>query len=89
MSSSEVRECTLNCRGASLNQFSVTPWGLQGLLEYFKQAYGNPPIYIYENGLSLSLSLSHKHIIDTKTHANAHTQTPIICKYELFLLFFW
>ncbi|XP_059458185.1 beta-glucosidase 11-like isoform X1 [Corylus avellana] len=50
MSSSEVRECTLNCRDASLNQFSITPWGLQGLLEYFKQVYGNPPIYIYENG---------------------------------------
>ncbi|GAV66941.1 Glyco_hydro_1 domain-containing protein [Cephalotus follicularis] len=29
----------------------LKPWGLQGVLEYFKQVYGNPPIYIYENGL--------------------------------------
>nr|BAO96250.1 Acyl-glucose dependent anthocyanin 7-O-glucosyltransferase [Campanula medium] len=32
------------------NQYPVFPWGLQGLLEYIKQAYGNPPIYIHENG---------------------------------------
>ncbi|KAJ9696511.1 hypothetical protein PVL29_008634 [Vitis rotundifolia] len=32
------------------DQFSVLPWGLQQLLEYFKQVYGNPPIYIHENG---------------------------------------
>ncbi|RVX20726.1 Beta-glucosidase 11 [Vitis vinifera] len=31
-------------------QFPVMPWGLQGVLEYFKQVYGNPPIYIHENG---------------------------------------
>ncbi|KAK6940987.1 Glycoside hydrolase family 1, partial [Dillenia turbinata] len=30
--------------------FPVTPWGLQGVLEYFKSVYGNPPIYIHENG---------------------------------------
>nr|XP_023882289.1 beta-glucosidase 11-like isoform X1 [Quercus suber] len=34
----------------SVNKFSTAPWGLQELLEYFKQAYGNPPIYIHENG---------------------------------------
>ncbi|XP_021763660.1 cyanidin 3-O-glucoside 5-O-glucosyltransferase (acyl-glucose)-like [Chenopodium quinoa] len=26
------------------------PWGLQGFLEYFKNVYGNPPVYIHENG---------------------------------------
>ncbi|KAL6339797.1 hypothetical protein AAG906_034883 [Vitis piasezkii] len=31
-------------------QFPVLPWGLQQLLEYFKQVYGNPPTYIHENG---------------------------------------
>ncbi|KAJ9187777.1 hypothetical protein P3X46_003197 [Hevea brasiliensis] len=31
-------------------EYPRRPWGLQGLLEYFKQAYGNPPIYIHENG---------------------------------------
>ncbi|KAM3749822.1 hypothetical protein ACB098_05G215400 [Castanea mollissima] len=35
---------------AYLTQFPTTPWALQELLEYFKQAYGNPPIYIHENG---------------------------------------
>ncbi|KAB2606617.1 beta-glucosidase 11-like [Pyrus ussuriensis x Pyrus communis] len=39
-------------------EFPITPWGLQGLLEYVKQNFGNPPLYIHENGLSLSLSLS-------------------------------
>ncbi|PSR94761.1 Cyanidin 3-O-glucoside 7-O-glucosyltransferase(AA7GT) like [Actinidia chinensis var. chinensis] len=28
----------------------ITPSGLVGLLEYFQQFYGNPPIYIHENG---------------------------------------
>ncbi|XP_040991677.1 beta-glucosidase 11-like [Juglans microcarpa x Juglans regia] len=31
-------------------EFPITPSSLQGLLEYFKQVYGNPPIYIHENG---------------------------------------
>ncbi|XP_031264389.1 beta-glucosidase 11-like [Pistacia vera] len=34
----------------SAYEFPVQPWGLRGVLEYFKQVYGNPPIYIYENG---------------------------------------
>ncbi|KAK6247590.1 hypothetical protein QUC31_019155 [Theobroma cacao] len=33
-----------------LTQFPIIPWGLKRLLEYFKEAYGNPPIYIHENG---------------------------------------
>ncbi|MEX6631863.1 family 1 glycosylhydrolase, partial [Providencia rettgeri] len=28
----------------------MTEPGLQGVLEYFKQSYGNPPMYIHENG---------------------------------------
>ncbi|CAH8383168.1 unnamed protein product [Eruca vesicaria subsp. sativa] len=28
----------------------VHPWGLEGVLEYIKQNYGNPPVYILENG---------------------------------------
>ncbi|KAF2315007.1 hypothetical protein GH714_037519 [Hevea brasiliensis] len=31
-------------------EYPQRPWGLQGLLEYLKQAYGNPPVYIHENG---------------------------------------
>ena len=38
-----------------LIQYPVTPWGLQEELNKFKLLYGNPPIFIYENGISLSL----------------------------------
>ncbi|XP_020103307.1 cyanidin 3-O-glucoside 7-O-glucosyltransferase (acyl-glucose)-like isoform X1 [Ananas comosus] len=33
--------------------FPVLPSGLRGVLEYFKQSYGNPPIYIHENGFAM------------------------------------
>ncbi|XP_073063347.1 beta-glucosidase 10 isoform X10 [Primulina eburnea] len=32
------------------SSFPVMPWGLYGLLEYLKQVYGNPPVYVQENG---------------------------------------
>lgn len=35
---------------SSLVNVDLLPWGLEGLLEYIKQNYGNPPIYILENG---------------------------------------
>jgi len=35
-------------------QYYVPPYGLQGVLEYFKQYYGNPPIYIHENGYPMN-----------------------------------
>ncbi|KAM4086500.1 hypothetical protein ACJW30_10G106600 [Castanea mollissima] len=31
-------------------ELPIMPWYLQAVLEFFKQVYGNPPIYIYENG---------------------------------------
>ncbi|XP_021911961.1 beta-glucosidase 11-like isoform X2 [Carica papaya] len=34
----------------SSGKFPSMPWGLEALLEYFKQTYGNPTIYIVENG---------------------------------------
>ena len=34
------------------------PWCLQAVLEYVEQDFGNPPIYIYENGLCLFLTHS-------------------------------
>jgi len=34
------------------------PWCLQAVLEYVEQDFGNPPIYIYENGLCLFLTRS-------------------------------
>ncbi|KAK6940989.1 Glycoside hydrolase family 1 [Dillenia turbinata] len=36
--------------GASPFEVPVIPLGLQQVLEYFKQVYGNPPLYIHENG---------------------------------------
>ncbi|ESQ37105.1 hypothetical protein EUTSA_v10003058mg, partial [Eutrema salsugineum] len=30
--------------------FDVLPWGLEGVLEYLKQNYHKPPVYILENG---------------------------------------
>ncbi|KAK1559164.1 hypothetical protein Q3G72_011369 [Acer saccharum] len=32
-------------------EFHKRPWDLQRVLEHFKQVYGNPPIYIQENGM--------------------------------------
>lgn len=37
-------------------QYPIQPAGMQAALEYMKQAYGNPPIYIHENGIFLSLN---------------------------------
>ncbi|PIA61404.1 hypothetical protein AQUCO_00300735v1 [Aquilegia coerulea] len=36
--------------GLTPGEFPIDPMGMQGSLEYFKQNYGNPPIYIHENG---------------------------------------
>ncbi|KAG7594294.1 Glycoside hydrolase family 1 [Arabidopsis thaliana x Arabidopsis arenosa] len=48
--------------GQSINIASmrtvVSPWAMEGILEYIKQNYGNPPVYILENGLSISFSIS-------------------------------
>ncbi|XP_062088561.1 beta-glucosidase 11-like [Humulus lupulus] len=32
------------------SEFPINPWGLEGVLEYIKQSYGNPPVFVYENG---------------------------------------
>ncbi|KAK9035556.1 hypothetical protein V6N11_077594 [Hibiscus sabdariffa] len=31
-------------------RYPILPWALQGVLEHIKQTYGNPPVYIVENG---------------------------------------
>ncbi|KAJ7972962.1 putative Beta-glucosidase [Quillaja saponaria] len=35
---------------SSDDELPITPWALQGVLEKFKQQYGNPPIFVFENG---------------------------------------
>ncbi|KAI4386186.1 hypothetical protein MLD38_004141 [Melastoma candidum] len=32
------------------HEYPVKPWSLQSLLEYIKENYGNPPLFIHENG---------------------------------------
>ncbi|XP_010438545.1 PREDICTED: beta-glucosidase 9-like isoform X1 [Camelina sativa] len=41
----------------------AAPWGLEDTLEYLKDSYNNPPIYILENGARLE---SHSMLQDTK-----------------------
>ncbi|MCL7049667.1 hypothetical protein MKW94_022452 [Papaver nudicaule] len=52
-------------KGVLPDEFPVTPSGLQGVLEYFKQAYGNPLIYIHENGQRLLAAPRDKSVNDT------------------------
>ena len=39
------------CRSGS-SWLNVVPWGLRRLLADIKTKYGNPPVYITENGVS-------------------------------------
>ncbi|XP_010434084.1 PREDICTED: beta-glucosidase 3 isoform X2 [Camelina sativa] len=38
-------------------EFAVAPWAMESVLEYVKQSYGNPPIYILENGTPMKQDL--------------------------------
>ncbi|KAI3983586.1 hypothetical protein MKX01_000598 [Papaver californicum] len=40
-------------QGVLPDEFPITPSGLQEVLEYFKQVYGNPLMFIHENGQRL------------------------------------
>ncbi|CAH8306454.1 unnamed protein product [Eruca vesicaria subsp. sativa] len=37
--------------------YAVAPWALESVLEYIKQRYGNPPVYILENGRPMKQDL--------------------------------
>ncbi|KAL9260136.1 Beta-glucosidase 11-like protein [Drosera capensis] len=43
-------EMTFQADNTPPGGYPVIPWSMQQILEYFKQVYGNPPIYIHENG---------------------------------------
>ncbi|KAL6849895.1 hypothetical protein ACP4OV_020522 [Aristida adscensionis] len=45
---------TIGGINGSISQTYVPSSGLQRVLKYFKQSYGNPPIYIHENGFPMS-----------------------------------
>ncbi|AEE84549.1 beta glucosidase 2 [Arabidopsis thaliana] len=38
-------------------EYAVAPWAMESVLEYIKQSYGNPPIYILENGTPMKQDL--------------------------------
>ncbi|XP_023644132.1 putative beta-glucosidase 5 isoform X2 [Capsella rubella] len=41
----------VTCMNQSLSfEYPVAPWTMEAVLEYIKQSYGNPPVYILENG---------------------------------------
>ncbi|KAL1208380.1 Beta-glucosidase 3 [Cardamine amara subsp. amara] len=46
----DINAALINVGNSTLFTIDVLPWGLEGVLEYIKQNYGNPPIYILENG---------------------------------------
>jgi len=43
-------EMTLVGNTSIENEYANTPWSLQQILLYVKETYGNPPVYILENG---------------------------------------
>ncbi|CAH8383644.1 unnamed protein product [Eruca vesicaria subsp. sativa] len=47
---SDMNASLLPFGNSTLVKFDVLPWGLEGVLEYIKQNYGNFPVYILENG---------------------------------------
>ncbi|KAG7546618.1 Glycoside hydrolase family 1 [Arabidopsis suecica] len=38
-------------------EYGVAPWAMESVLEYIKHSYGNPPIYILENGTPMKKDL--------------------------------
>ncbi|KAM1309930.1 hypothetical protein ACFX13_006710 [Malus domestica] len=49
MAASSIKISPLD-NGTTTFEYPIVLWGLQELLEYIKENYGNPPIYIHENG---------------------------------------
>ncbi|CAA7039243.1 unnamed protein product [Microthlaspi erraticum] len=44
---------TIYIGNSSFDTSVSTPWGFENFLEYMKQSYNNPPIYVLENGLRM------------------------------------
>ncbi|CAN1353266.1 Beta-glucosidase 11 [Linum perenne] len=58
-------------------QFEVTPWALRDILEDFKQLYGNPPLYIHENG---QVNVRNTSLEDTKRVEYLHGYIGAVLK---------
>ncbi|KAI3983587.1 hypothetical protein MKX01_000599 [Papaver californicum] len=66
----QIADWPLQGRGLVLpDVYPVKPLRLERVLEYFKQAYGNPPIYIHENG-QRSLRAAHGTSINDTSRVN-------------------
>eukprot|EP01018_Ginkgo_biloba_P032337 Gb_17121 [translate_table: standard] len=54
----------------------VVPWGMQGLLEYIKQHYNNPPVAVLENGFAKpkNKSLPVEAILVDRDRINFHAE---------------
>ncbi|CAA7045816.1 unnamed protein product [Microthlaspi erraticum] len=50
ISHSETRDLIIPTGNSTLLELDVFPRGLEEVLEYIKQNYGNPPVYVLENG---------------------------------------
>ncbi|CAF2002656.1 unnamed protein product [Brassica oleracea var. botrytis] len=37
--------------------YAIVPWAMEAVLEYIKESYGNPPVYILENGTPMKQNL--------------------------------
>ena len=40
------------CTRGGSSWLYIVPWGLRRLLKWIKDSYGNPPVYVTENGCS-------------------------------------
>ncbi|CAN1353262.1 Beta-glucosidase 11 [Linum perenne] len=56
---------------------SITPWALRDILEDFKQLYGNPPLYIHENG---QVNVRNTSLEDTKRVEYLHGYIGAVLK---------
>ncbi|CAN6468862.1 unnamed protein product [Victoria cruziana] len=52
MLASFVYNSTASASGLPFTSLN-TPWGMQGVLEYIKTSYGNPPVFVHENGYAM------------------------------------
>lgn len=53
-----IGSLTQQRKGISKENFMSSATGIQGALEYMKQNYGNPPVYIHENGFAMQSNAS-------------------------------
>ncbi|OIT31086.1 hydroxyisourate hydrolase [Nicotiana attenuata] len=76
-------EADISLEAVAADQYPVIPSGLYEFPEYLKEAYGNPPIYIQENGQKTSvqgsnLDNSQMQIHNTSVQGSNHVKRLVI-----------